>query len=133
MSTPAILRFDAIANLVVAVGGGVFADVVAAGLGLGSTLPVYFLAGLLAVYGVEQWLAARRPRVGALIVFAVIDVAFGVGAIAFGVLDLLEAEPWMRVLLVALGAVVTAVGVVKATFARQDRAVQTGRGQEVSS
>ncbi|HWH33303.1 MAG TPA: hypothetical protein VNU01_11600 [Egibacteraceae bacterium] len=98
---PAFLRFDAALNA-----AGVLVIVVAAAplagaLGLSARRPLYAVAALLAVNGVELVLTARAPRPGMLTALALIDAAFVVLVLGYAA-TAQGAETWARWALVAV-------------------------------
>ena len=74
-----VLRTDAVANVALAVITALFANQVAEALGV-AIWPIYALALLMAVNGVELWMTPRSVYPTAVVVFAVVDAIFVVGA-----------------------------------------------------
>lgn len=105
---PAFLRADALLNFVgtltLLVAAGPVADVV----GLSDTWPLYALAAVFAVNGVELVLTAREPKAGMLTTLAVVDAVFIALVVAYAV-SAEGAETWARaaMLLTATATLVT--------------------------
>lgn len=107
-----VLRFDAALNLagvvVLAVLGGTLAGV----LGLEQTWPLYVVAALLAVNGIEVAMAARDPRPGLLLALAVFDFVFVAAVLAFAATGD-GIETWARAALVVIAAATVVTGEAK--------------------
>lgn len=107
-----LLRFDAGLNfagvLVLAVLGGRIADV----LGLPSTWPLYAVAALLALNGIEVAMAARDPRPGLLLMLAAFDFVFVAAVLAFVAVGE-GIQTWARVALVVIAAATIVTGEAK--------------------
>lgn len=90
---PSVLRFDAVLNalgvLVLVLFGGPVASI----LGLPSTWPLYVVATLLAVNGIEVAMAARDPRSGLLLALAVFDFVFVAAVLAFAATGATASRP----------------------------------------
>lgn len=109
---PSVLRFDAALNaagvVILAVLGGGIADV----LGLDAAWPLYVVAALLAVNGIEVAMAARDPRPGLLLVLAVFDFAFVAAVVAFAATGD-GIESWARIALYVIAAATVVTGEAK--------------------
>lgn len=109
---PSVLRFDAALNfagvVVLAVLGGTLADV----LGLDRTWPLYVVAALLAVNGIEVAMAARDPRPGLLLVLAVFDFVFVAAVLAFAATGD-GIQTWARAALLVIAAATVVTGEAK--------------------
>lgn len=105
---PAFLRADAALNfagmLTLLLAARPVADVV----GLEATWPLYALAAVFAVNGVELLLTARDPKPGMLTALAVLDAVFIAVVLAYA-LSADGAETWARwtIVLIAGATVVT--------------------------
>lgn len=109
-----ILRVDSAANLAGAIVVAAFAGPLAAGLAIGATWPLYVTGGLLAVYGIEQWLLAGNATTPAVKALVALDIAFGAGLLAIAVTDPTGADTWIRWGLVAVADIALVAGAVKA-------------------
>jgi hypothetical protein len=109
---PSVLRFDAALNaagmVILALLGGRIADV----LGLEQAWPLYVVAALLAVNGIEVAMAARDPRPGLLLLLAVFDFAFVAAVVAFAATGD-GIESWARIALYVIAAATVVTGEAK--------------------
>lgn len=109
---PSVLRFDAALNaagvVILAVLGNRIADV----LGLEQTWPLYVVAVLFAVNGIEVAMAARDPRPGLLLALALADFVFVAVVVAFAATGD-GIESWARIALYAIAAATVATGEAK--------------------
>lgn len=122
-----ILRLDAAANLAGAVAVAAAASVLAQPLGLDAAWPLYVLAAIMAVYGLDQWVTAPDPGTAAVVAFVVVDVLFAAGVIGWALADPGGAETWARWVAGGLGELVLAVGAAKAvTWRRRTRRTEVG-------
>ena len=92
---PAFLRFDATLNAIGALVAVVAAAPLADVLGLTARWPLYAIAALFAVNGIELALTARDPRPGMLVALALVDAAFVVLVLGYAA-TAQDAETWAR-------------------------------------
>lgn len=100
---PGFLRADALLNflgtLTLLVAAGPVAEVV----GLSDTWPLYALAAVFAVNGVELLLTARDPKPGMLVALAAVDAVFIALVVGYTV-SAEGAESWARAVMMFIAA-----------------------------
>lgn len=108
-----LLRLDAAANVAGAIALFAAAAWLAGPIGLGSTWPLWLVAVLFVVNGIENALVARRTTTAGLTGLVAVDLVFAIAVLGIAVTDPTGAETWARWGMAGLAGITAAVGIAK--------------------